>query len=118
MAASWSVGNRGRVDIDPRKLMSKDGTILGMTMFNATAEDLRTAHAALVAGLENGALKPVVGREIPLAQAAQAHAAVMEPGALGKDRADPVGTSPKRHRGTEMKKANRLLCLCAPVTRI
>ena len=79
-----SVGNRGRVDIDPRKLMSKDGTILGMTMFNATAEDLRTAHAALVAGLENGALKPVVSREFQLPQAPQAHAAILEPGALGK----------------------------------
>ena len=30
------VGNRGRVEIDPRKMMGKDGTILGMTMFNAT----------------------------------------------------------------------------------
>jgi NADPH2:quinone reductase len=79
-----SVGNRGRVEIDPRKLMSKDGAILGMTMFNATAEDLRTAHAALVAGLENGALKPVVSRELPLAQAPQAHAAIVEPGAMGK----------------------------------
>ena len=79
-----SVGNRGRVEIDPRKLMSKDGAILGMTMFNATAEDLRTAHAAIVAGLENGALKPVVSREFPLAQAPQAHAAILEPGALGK----------------------------------
>ena len=66
-----SVGNRGRVDIDPRKLMSKDGAILGMTMFNATAEDLRTAHAALVAGLENGALKPVVSREHCPASAAR-----------------------------------------------
>ena len=30
------VGNRGRIEIDPRKIMSKDGAILGMTMFNAT----------------------------------------------------------------------------------
>ena len=79
-----TVGNRGRVDIDPRKLMSRDGAILGMTMFNATAEDLRTAHAALVAGFENGALNPVVSREFPLAQAARAHAAVLQSGALGK----------------------------------
>ena len=25
------IGNRGRVEIDPRKMMGKDGTILGMT---------------------------------------------------------------------------------------
>jgi len=78
------VGNRGRVEIDPRKMMGKDGTILGMTMFNATAEDQRAIHAALVAGLENGTLNPVIGRELPLAQAVQAHGAVMEAGAFGK----------------------------------
>jgi NADPH2:quinone reductase len=78
------VGNRGRVEIDPRKMMGKDGTILGMTMFNATAEDHRAIHAALVAGLETGTVNPVIGRELPLAQAVQAHAAVMEPGAYGK----------------------------------
>jgi len=78
------VGNRGRIEIDPRKIMGKDAAVLGMTMFNATAEEYRTIHAALVAGLESGALAPVVGREMPLAQAAQAHAAVMEPGAFGK----------------------------------
>jgi len=78
------VGNRGRIEIDPRKIMSKDGAVLAMTMFNATAEEHRTIHAALGAGLENGTLTPVIGREIPLAQAAQAHVAVMEPGAFGK----------------------------------
>ncbi len=40
--------------------------------------------ATLVAGLENGTLRPVIGKEFPLAEAAQAHRAVMEPGALGK----------------------------------
>jgi len=78
------VGTRGRVEIDPRKMGGKDGTILGMTMFNATAEDQRAIHAALVAGLENGTLNPVIGREFPLAQAVQAHGAVMETGAFGK----------------------------------
>jgi NADPH2:quinone reductase len=37
-----------------------------------------------VAGLENGTLRPVISKEFPLADAAQAHRAVMEPGALGK----------------------------------
>ncbi|MBF8300426.1 MAG: quinone oxidoreductase, partial [Acidobacteria bacterium] len=41
-------------------------------------------HAALVAGLETGTLTPVVGRELPLAQAVEAHGAVMETGAFGK----------------------------------
>jgi NADPH2:quinone reductase len=78
------VGNRGRVEIDPRKAMGKDGAILGMTMFNATPEDLRQVFAALDAGLENRTLNPVVGKELPLADAVKAHAAVMEPGAYGK----------------------------------
>ena len=78
------VGNRGTIEINPRKMMGKDGAIIGMTMFNATPEDLRETHAALVAGLECGALKPVVGREVPFADVAKAHEAVMEPGAYGK----------------------------------
>ena len=78
------VGNRGRIEIDPRKIMSKDGAILGMTMFNATADEYRTIHAALAPGLENGSLTPVIGREMPLDQAVQAHGAVMESGAFGK----------------------------------
>jgi NADPH2:quinone reductase len=41
-------------------------------------------HAALGAGLANGTLRPVVGRELPLAEAAAAHRTVLEPGAYGK----------------------------------
>jgi NADPH2:quinone reductase len=78
------IGNRGRVEIDARKAMGKDGAILGMTLFNATAEELREIHEGLGAGLENGSLNPVIGREMPLAEAAAAHAAVMAPGAFGK----------------------------------
>jgi NADPH:quinone reductase len=78
------IGNRGRIEIDPRKAMARDGAILGMTLFNATPEELREIHAGLVAGLENGTLNPVVGKEFPLAEAVKAHVAVMEPGAYGK----------------------------------
>jgi NADPH:quinone reductase len=78
------VGNRGRIEIDPRKIMSKDAAVLGMTMFNATSDEYHTIHAALAPGLENGSLTPVVGREMPLTEAAQAHVAVMQPGAYGK----------------------------------
>jgi NADPH2:quinone reductase len=50
----------------------------------ATREDLVGIHAALRAGLENGSLRPVVGKELSLAEAPAAHRAVMEPGAFGK----------------------------------
>jgi len=78
------IGNRGRVEIDPRKAMARDAAILGMTLFNATPADTREIHSGLVAGLENGTLNPVVGKEFPLADAAKAHQAVMEAGAFGK----------------------------------
>jgi NADPH2:quinone reductase len=78
------VGNRGRVEIDARQAMGRDATILGMTLFNVTDADFVEIHAALVSGLEIGTLNPVIGREFPLADAARAHEALMEPGALGK----------------------------------
>ena len=78
------IGNRGRIEIDPRAAMTRDLSILGMTLFNASDEDRASIHAALVAGLENGTLRPVVGKELPLADAARAHEAVLQPGALGK----------------------------------
>ena len=78
------IGNRGRVEIDARKLMGKDGAMLGMTLFNTTRDEFKEIHAGIVAGLENGTLTPIVRREMPLAQAPQAHVEVMEPGAFGK----------------------------------
>ena len=78
------IGNRGRVEIDARQAMGKDASIFGMTSFNVTPPELASIHAALVAGLANGSLNPVVGREMPLGDAARAHEAVLEPGALGK----------------------------------
>jgi NADPH2:quinone reductase len=64
--------------------MARNAAILGMTLFNVTESDLAEIHAALVAGLANGTLSPLVGREIPLADAARAHTAMMEARALGK----------------------------------
>jgi NADPH2:quinone reductase len=78
------IGNRGRVEIDARQAMGRDAAILGMTLFNTTDADFVEIHAALIAGLENGTLSPVVGREFKLAETARAHEAVMEPGATGK----------------------------------
>jgi NADPH2:quinone reductase len=78
------IGSRGTVEINPREAMARDAAILGMTLFNVPPAELDGIHAALVAGLANGTLRPVVRREFPLKDAPLAHRAVMEPGALGK----------------------------------
>jgi NADPH:quinone reductase len=78
------IGNRGRIEIDPRGTMGKDAAIMGMLLFNTSPSDLASVHAALVAGLANGTLNPVVSREFPLADAPEAHKGVLESGALGK----------------------------------
>ena len=78
------IGNRGRVEIDARETMSRDADIRGMVLPNTPPAEMTSIHAALIAGLENGTLRPVIGQELPLVEAPQAHRAVMEPGAFGK----------------------------------
>ena len=78
------IGSRGRVEIDPRDTMQRDVDIRGMVLPNTPQTELASIHAALVVGLENGTLRPVIGKELPLSDAAEAHRAVMESGAMGK----------------------------------
>ncbi|MGH9436064.1 MAG: NADPH:quinone reductase [Terriglobia bacterium] len=78
------IGSRGAVEINPRELMGRNASILGMSLLNSTPADLAATHSALAAGLENGTLRPVTGERIPLGEAPRAHQVVMEPGAHGK----------------------------------
>jgi NADPH2:quinone reductase len=78
------IGSRGAVEINPRDLMARDAAVLGMTLFNAGEDDLKTIHEGIGAGLLNRTLKPVIGREFPMKDAAAAHTAIMEKGAYGK----------------------------------
>jgi NADPH2:quinone reductase len=78
------VGSRGPVEINPRDLMARNADIRGVMVFGTPAPVLTEAHVAIVSGLKSGALRPVVAKSFPLAEAAKAHAAVMAPGAAGK----------------------------------
>lgn len=78
------IGNRGTIEINPRETMSRDASILGMTLFNVAPAELDAIHRALGAGLASGELRPIVGQELPLAEAAEAHRLVMAPGHQGK----------------------------------
>ncbi len=78
------VGNRGRVEIDARKIMAKDSAVYGLVLWGIPADEVARAHQGIGAGLASGALSPVAGVELPLSEAPRAHVMVMEPGAKGK----------------------------------
>lgn len=78
------VGNRGRIEIDPRQTMAKESAILGVSLWHASDDELAEIHDRLSAGLDHGSLTPVVGMELPLEEAARSHELIMQPGAKGK----------------------------------
>lgn len=78
------IGNRGEVTINARELMARRGSIRAFTLWGITPAEEADIHAGLIAGLENGTLRPVVAKELPLAEAARAHQDILEPGAAGK----------------------------------
>ena len=78
------VGNRGTIEINPRDAMTREATILGMTVLNLSDVERSRIHAALGAALETGVARPVIGKELPLAEAARAHEEVLKPGSYGK----------------------------------
>jgi NADPH:quinone reductase len=77
------IGNRGEITINPRDLMSRRGSIRGFTLWAITPGEEADIHAGLIAGLENGTLRPVA-KELALAEAARAHQEILERGAAGK----------------------------------
>jgi NADPH2:quinone reductase len=78
------IGNRGEITINPRELMARRAAVRGFTLWAATEAESAEIHAAIAAGLENGTLRPIVGKELPLKDAPQAHIDVLAPGAFGK----------------------------------
>lgn len=78
------IGNRGSLEFNPRAAMTKDGTIFGMSLFNAPPQKMAEIHAALGRGLADGSLRPIIAETFPLADAVKAHKAVMENNHFGK----------------------------------
>jgi NADPH2:quinone reductase len=78
------IGSRGPVEINPRDLMARNADLRGVMLFLAPPSVAADIHRSLVAGLESGALRPVIAREFPLSEASAAHTLVMSPGAEGK----------------------------------
>jgi NADPH2:quinone reductase len=78
------IGTRGNVEINPREAMIRDADIRGMILANASREEKKAIYQSLGEDLAAGRIQPVIGKEMPLASAADAHRAVMSPRAHGK----------------------------------
>jgi NADPH:quinone reductase and related Zn-dependent oxidoreductases len=78
------VGSRGTVEINPRDLMMREADIRGLIGGLATSEERRTTFEALGRDLAAGRIAPIIAREFPLSQAAEAHRQVMEGNSAGK----------------------------------
>jgi len=76
------IGSRGEVTINPRELMGRRASIRAFTLWGITPAEEADIHAGVLAGLENG--RPIVGKELPLSEAARAHKEILEPGSAGK----------------------------------
>lgn len=78
------VGSRGSLDFTPRLAMAAEADVRGMALWNSRPHEWAEGLRAVAAGLESRILRPVVGREMALEEAARAHQDVLQPGARGK----------------------------------
>jgi len=78
------IGNRGEITLNPRVAMMKELDIRGVALWNVPPAKVLPIMQDILAGAAAGQLRPVIGREMPLAEAAAAHVAVLQPGAYGK----------------------------------
>ncbi|MEC9400402.1 MAG: NADPH:quinone reductase [Myxococcota bacterium] len=78
------IGNRAPIEINPRKIMSKESSISAAMLFGMNAREKASAQSAIAAGLADGSLTPLIQERFPLEDASNAHQAVMRDGARGK----------------------------------
>lgn len=78
------IGSRGSLEFTPRLAMTKEATILGMSLFNAAPHEMAEIHRAIEDGLQSGVVAPVISETFALGDAAAAHREVIEGKSLGK----------------------------------
>jgi NADPH2:quinone reductase len=78
------VGNRGTIEINPRKLMTNEADVRGVMLFHATKEERIEIHRSIAAGARSGVIAPVIREIFPFEKAAEAHDLVIAGGSAGK----------------------------------
>ena len=100
------IGSRGRIEIDPRDTMSRDASVLGLFLFNVSRQEMAEIHAALGVGLEDGTLKPIVGKEVPLAERAPCSPRSNGTRSVWKDSSNSLKLPNRGHRYPRRKTDN------------
>jgi len=77
------VGNRGTIEINPRDLMARDTSVVGVALANIKLDELGLIAKSLRPLFDKGLLKPVVRKSYSLTELPQAHEDVLKSGALG-----------------------------------
>lgn len=67
------VGSRGTIEFTPRNLMSNDAIVTGMALSQPTEEHLKELIPGVTALVENGFIKPLIGKKFSLGEATAAH---------------------------------------------
>ncbi len=78
------IGCRDAIQIQPRLLMVKEIKVQGVLIFNLTQNKRREIYQKLNLLFNKGSLNPIIGKEVPLSQAAQAHQDILKLPAYAK----------------------------------
>lgn len=66
------IGNRGSIEINPRLAMAKECDILATALWNAPKDEYEQSIPGVIAMLESGALRPIIGTVLQLHEASRA----------------------------------------------
>lgn len=79
------IGNRGTVEINPRMLMAKETSVVGVTLFTSDADDFQLMYNHINGLIKLGAIRPVLGKTYRLEEADKAqHDVINNSGSVGR----------------------------------
>ncbi|KAF8789411.1 Quinone oxidoreductase like protein [Argiope bruennichi] len=79
------IGSRGPIRIDPRKMMMPEHEIYGIGLLNSNKEEWQQSAEFILKGIEEGWVKPFIGKSYPMENASIAHKDIIHSsGAKGK----------------------------------
>jgi NADPH2:quinone reductase len=72
------IGNRGKIEIDPRRIMQKECSIVGVFLAHTEPHEYEQMSNSINSMLEDGRLNPIIDQELPLSEISEAHNLVIE----------------------------------------